>query len=241
MSPGASLDPEAETFAVAAQRASLALACLLSAVMVVCLGLASLLPLALAGPFGLACVVLRLGRFGSARSLLPNLITALRVLLISLMGWFGPQGNAHWQAALVALVFTLDGADGSLARKLRACSRLGAHFDMESDGYLVLMLCTLLWLRGCPPWVLSAGLLRYAYVFVTQLVPSRGEAPPSRFGRYAFSVALTCLTAALLLDAPFGSLVAGVGTALLAWSFGRSFYWALHPGRTRSEREQLGE
>jgi phosphatidylglycerophosphate synthase len=223
VSADATLDAAAPAFAPAAQRASLELACVLSAALLVCLGLRSLVPLALAGPLGLAGLVLRLGRFRGAHSLLPNLVTALRVLLIGLMGWLGAGADAGAQAALVALVFTLDGVDGTLARWLKGCSPLGAHFDMESDGYLVLTLCALLQQRGVGPWVLSAGLLRYAYVVVTRIVPSRGEAPASRFGRYAFSIALTSLTAALLVDAPARSLLAGLGTAVLVWSFGRSF------------------
>jgi phosphatidylglycerophosphate synthase len=229
VSAEASSDGPAPGFAPAAQRASLELACGLSLALLSCLWLSSLVPLAVAGPLGLASLVLRLGRFRSARSLLPNLVTALRVLLISLMAWLGAGADAHVQAALVALVFTLDGVDGTLARKLQASSQLGAHFDMESDGYLVLTLCTLLQQRGVGAWVLSGGLLRYAYVLVTRIVPSRGEAPPSRFGRYAFSIALTSLTAALLVDALAQGLLAGLGTAVLAWSFGRSFYWALRP------------
>jgi hypothetical protein len=74
--------------------------------------------------------------------------------------------------------------------------------------------------------VLLAGLLRYAYVIVTHWLPSRGEAPPSRFGRYAFSVSLTALTLALLAAPPLASALALVGTCITAWSFGRSFYWA---------------
>jgi phosphatidylglycerophosphate synthase len=103
---------------------------------------------------------------------------------------------------------------------------LGGHFDMESDGYLVLMLCSLLAARGIGPWVLTGGLLRYAYVIATSLFRSRGEAPPSRFGRYAFSLSLTALTLALVAGDGRANGLALFATGVLAWSFGRSFYWA---------------
>lgn len=220
---------EPRAFAPLAQRASCQLGLILVAAQLACLVGSSLLPLAFAGPLGLGLLVRRLHAFGSARSVLPNMITALRVLLISMMGLLGAGADPRLQAALVALVFTLDGVDGTLARRLGASSPLGAHFDMESDGYLVLSLCALLFARGHAPWVLSGGLLRYAYVFVTSVVPSRGEAPPSRFGRYAFSIALTSLSAALLLKGWGGVACAALGTGVLLTSFGRSFYWALRP------------
>jgi phosphatidylglycerophosphate synthase len=227
-------------FGKAAQAASLTLALLFLPALLLSLGLGDARPLAFVGPTGLALLVLRLRGFASAASSLPNLITALRVALTGLMG-LGTLGADPLPYALsVLLIFTLDGVDGTLARRLSASSPLGAHFDMESDGYLVLMLTTLLALRGVSLWVLLGGILRYAYVIATALVPSRGEAPPSRFGRYAFSVSLTALTLALCflparVPAPFDAAptlatwLAALGTGVLAWSFARSFYWAFRP------------
>lgn len=213
-------------FAARAQSASLSLAFVLLPALGLSIAIGHLRPLAFAGPIGLSYLVLRLRPFAENRSVLPNLITALRVALTGLLG-LGVLGSSPAPyAAVVLLVFTLDGVDGTLARKLDASSRVGAHFDMESDGYLVLMLCALLSTRGLGPWVLIGGLLRYGYVIATHVAPSRGEAPPSRFGRYAFSLALTSLTLALLTDGGLARLLAALGTCVLLWSFGRSFYWA---------------
>lgn len=216
---------EAE-FAESADAASLLLALILLAALVLSLALASLRPLAFAGPLGLSLLVLRLRSYASDVSPLPSLITALRVALTGLMGLeaLGPEPLRY--AILVLLIFTLDGVDGTLARRLAASSRMGAHFDMESDGYLVLMLCALLVQHGVGAWVLLGGLLRYAYVITTRIVPSRGEAPPSRFGRYAFSVSLSALTLALICSPAAAASLAALGTSVLAWSFARSFYWA---------------
>jgi phosphatidylglycerophosphate synthase len=213
-------------FAAQAHAASLRLALLLLGALALSLALGQLVPLALAGPLGLAQLVLRLRAFGSPMSALPNLITAARVALTGSLA-LGTWGSAPLPYALLVLaIFTLDGVDGTLARRWAASSRQGAHFDMESDGYLVLVLCALLQQRGLDGWVLIGGLLRYAYVIATRLFASRGEAPPSRFGRYAFSLALTALTLALLPAPPLARALSLLGTGVLVWSFGRSFYWA---------------
>jgi phosphatidylglycerophosphate synthase len=219
-------EPSDGAFAERAQAASVVLALVLLGALALSLALGELIPLALAGPPGLAQLVLRLRAYGSRKSVLPNLITALRVVLIGSMA-LGVWGSAPLPYALLVLaVFTLDGVDGTLARRWGADSRLGEHFDMESDGYLVLVLCALLHLRGLSSWVLIGGLLRYAYVITTRIFPSRGEAPPSRFGRYAFAVSLTALTAGLLAEPPLARALSLFGTGVLLWSFGRSFYWA---------------
>jgi phosphatidylglycerophosphate synthase len=125
------------------------------------------------------------------------------------------------------LVFALDGLDGLVARRMGQTSLQGAHFDTEADGYLILTVCSLHVISGLGAWVLLGGLLRYAYVIMTSLVETRGEAPRSRFGRYAFGAALSALTLALLAEGPRSSLLAALGTLILVWSFGRSFAWAL--------------
>jgi phosphatidylglycerophosphate synthase len=226
-SPGVPAEtPERDRFATRAQSASLLLALILLAALALSLTLGRLEPLSLAGPLGLSALLLSLRRDGPCVSVLPNLITALRVALTGALG-LAVLGPAPLPYALTVLaIFTLDGVDGTLARRLSASSPLGAHFDMESDGYLVLMLCALLNQRGLGSWVLLGGLLRYVYVITTGVFASRGEAPPSRFGRYAFSISLTALTLALLPQIELGRALALFGTAVLGGSFGRSFYWA---------------
>ena len=217
-------------FAARARSVSLSLAFVLLPALGLSIAIGHLRPLAFAGPIGLSYLVLRLRSFNEGRSALPNLITALRVALTGLLG-LGMMGSSPVPyAAVVLIVFTLDGLDGTLARKLGASSRVGAHFDMEADGYLVLMLCALLSSRGLGPWVLIGGLLRYSYVIATHVVPSRGEAPATRFGRYAFSLALTSLTLALLATDGLARGFAALGTCVLLGSFGRSFYWAFRGG-----------
>jgi phosphatidylglycerophosphate synthase len=211
-------------FTRAAAVASRWLACVLPAAACASVAVRSLAPLALLGPLTLALLVHKLRAFGSPRSALPNVITALRVMLTSALALFVREPT--WQALVVVVVFVSDGLDGLLARKLGAASLQGAHFDMESDGFLVLTVCSLLASRGVGLWVLVGGLLRYAFVLVTAVFPSRGEAPRSRLGRYAFAGALAGYVLALLAPPELAAAPALAGTLVLCASFGRSFWWS---------------
>lgn len=207
-----------------AERASVGLAFGMLGALAASLALGALAPLALVGPLSLGLLAWQLRAFGSARSKLPNLVTALRVVLTSLLA-LGP-GSGWLQAGVVALVFTLDGLDGYLARALRASSPQGARFDMEADGYLVLTVCSLHALAGLGAWVLIGGVLRYAYVLTLWRFSGRGEPPRLRIARYAFAAALTALTLALGTRGALSAGLSGLGTAILVASFARSFLWA---------------
>lgn len=211
-----------------ARRASLLLAGLLSCGLLVSLLLARPEPLALAGPFGLALLVVQLRAF-AAHSRWPDLITGSRVLLTSGLAWSGLQQTAAVQMGLVLTIFVLDGLDGLLARRTHSTSKPGAHFDMESDAYLVLVVCTLHLFLGTGSWVLTGGLLRYVYVLTTGVLAPRGEAPRSRFGRYAFATSLGLLTTGLW-PGRLAQPLAALGTLVLCWSFARSFYWSFRAG-----------
>jgi phosphatidylglycerophosphate synthase len=200
--------------------ASRGLACVLPPAAVIGVAFRSHAPLALLGPPALALLVHRLRQF-AAPSVLPNFVTALRVALTAALPLF--VRDPRWQAAIIVLVFTIDGLDGWLARRLHASSPQGAHFDMEADGYLVLVVCSLL-VERVGSWVLLGGLLRYAFVLGTWAVPSRGEAPRSLLARYAFAAALAGYVSALLV--PHAWLPASFASLVLSASFGRSFWWS---------------
>jgi phosphatidylglycerophosphate synthase len=224
--------PEAPALAAAKQRASRLTSALVPGSALLGLCFDTLQPLALVGPLALALLLISLRAFGAPRGWLPNLVTALRVVLTGLLALSGEHGcTGALQAGAVLLIFTLDGLDGVLARRLGASSAQGAHFDMEADAYLVLTVCGLQVLAGRGWWVLTGGLLRYAYALSLALpwLRAGGEAPRTRFGRYAFAASLGCLTLGLLLLGPLGHAAALVGSAILLWSFGRSWWWAYRP------------
>ena len=215
-----------QAFRAAAGHGSLMVAASMSAATAAALSLGQLMPLALAGPLALALLVLWLRPYGGP-SVLPNLVTALRVCLTGGLALTAKELAPPAWVWIVTVVFVLDAVDGALARGRGAASLQGAHFAMEADAFVVLTVCCLHLLAGTGWWVLIGGLLRYAYVFAKVLVPRGGEAPRTRFGRYAFAASHGALTAALLFSPPGSTWLAALGTAILAWSFGRSFMWLL--------------
>jgi phosphatidylglycerophosphate synthase len=157
-------------------------------------------------------------------------VTAVRVALVGLIGTVFHATRAL--SALVAVVaYALDGLDGWYARRTRTASAFGGRFDMEADAFLVLVVELELWQRGnFGVWILSTGLLRYAYVLVTALFPPRrGELERSRYGRLAYGMLVIGLIAALIAPNALGGALAAFGTLLVASSFTRSFVRAYAP------------
>ena len=103
-------------------------------------------------------------------------------------------------AALVLGVFALDAVDGWLARRAGTSSAFGAHFDMESDAFLVLALGLELFARGqLGAWILVPGLLRYLTVLCSAIVaPRAGDMPRSRFDSNTCDLLMTALITAFV-------------------------------------------
>jgi phosphatidylglycerophosphate synthase len=163
------------------------------------------------------------GRFGVA-----NTVTALRLLLLLAIAAPPSTLPALRVLAIVSAVLLLDGLDGWLARARGDASLFGAHFDMETDALLVLVLTLRLWLgQGFGPWVLFSGLLRYLYVLWLWSWPGSGrEAPRSRFGRFAFLLLMLGLCSGLVLPGAWGVSGVCLGTLIVSWSFARSGYFS---------------
>ena len=196
----------------------------------VCAAVHAAWPVALVAPPAFAALLF-LGRaaytpqggFGAA-----NAVTTLRALMTLAVCAPPALLGTRSVLALVCLVLACDLLDGALARRLAQASPFGAHFDMETDALLVLVVTLRLWLgEGFAPWVLFAGLLRYAYVLWLWVWPGTGrEAPRSRFGRYAFACLMFGLCAGLALPEAWGLLGVGVGTLAVSGSFARSCYFS---------------
>ena len=163
------------------------------------------------------------GNFG-----LPNALTALRVLLVGALA--SPVGvlSIHGGALLALAILLLDGVDGAVARARGEASAFGAYFDMETDALFVLIATLRLHLlEGYGAWVLTAGVLRYAYVLAVRLLPGSGrEAPRSLLGRIAFASLAVGLIAGLALPGSLGSACVLSGTVIVSASFARSFYFS---------------
>ncbi len=156
-----------------------------------------------------------------------NGITALRLALVLFTAYGLRMAPGRALAALVLGILLLDGVDGWLARRTGSASTFGAHFDMETDALLILVITQELWQRGTLGiWILTSGLLRYVYVLCQAVLPKRSlSMPPSRFGRAAFSTLTIGLALAFFFPNVFGAIAACAGTLMVGISFARSFYW----------------
>jgi len=157
-----------------------------------------------------------------------NVITSVRLLLVLALAAGAHRAAGEFWAASGLVIFGLDWLDGWVARKAELQGAFGAHFDMETDALLVLVLCLELWQRGrFGPWILASGLLRYVYVCSLALVPPRsGEVPRSLLGRYAFAISIGGLCSGLWLAGPLGTGGAALGTLAVVLSFAHSFHWS---------------
>ena len=193
-------------------------------------------------------------RFGPAnavtatRSMLVGLVTALTVA--ALEGTARPTppeapfdapaasgvavGTTVLLVTLVAVALALDGVDGYVARRTDSESELGARFDMEVDAFLLLVLCVYD-ARYVGWWVLSIGLLRYAFVVAGTLLPWMRRTLPPRYWRKvvtaAAGIALAVVAAQVL--PPTGNLaVAAAALVLMLESFGRDVAWLVRMNRS---------
>ena len=169
-------------------------------------------------------------RFG-----LGNVITLLRAAGAAVLAGLalepgvvaGPRG--WWALGGVAVLLSLDGVDGWVARRDGHASAFGARFDMEVDTLLLLALSALaLGLGKAGPWVLAIGLMRYAFVLAGRAWPPLAHPlPPSR-RRDAVCV-LQVATLGLLLAPPvvppLSTTLAAAALAALAASFATDVAW----------------
>lgn len=166
-------------------------------------------------------------RFGFA-----NTVTAIRAAMVSLIAAtvFYPDAwrsisDAPWTfAALVLVALALDGVDGYLARRYGQESDLGARFDMEIDALLIFCLSAAAYLLGkAGAWVLTIGLMRYAFVLAQYPLPRLGGALPPSMRRKLVCVVQIGVLCAILVPSvalPLSSWLAAIALLLLVYSFG---------------------
>jgi phosphatidylglycerophosphate synthase len=178
-----------------------------------------------------------LRHFGAA-----NALTLARgAVVVTLAGFLaGPiDTTLAWVASLLGfLCIALDGVDGWLARRSATVSAFGARFDMEVDALLMLVLSLLLMASGAVgAWVLLIGAARYLFVAAGWLVPTlRAPLPYSERRRVVCVVQGLALVLALvpILPPVLATLVAAVGVAATAWSFGIDIRYLLQGQTARS-------
>lgn len=99
----------------------------------------------------------------------------------------GASLDPWWQAGLILLLVCADGLDGWVARQRAAVSAFGHLFDQESDAFLLLVACLLLFDAGrLGAWILLPGSLRYGFVLFSQ--GARKARQPVRGNRITRSI-----------------------------------------------------
>ena len=148
-----------------------------------------------------------------------GLVAAVTALVVDSFG--GAAGTVPL-TCLAAGALALDALDGQVARRRRACTALGARFDMEVDAFLILALSC----YAAPRfggWVLAIGLARYGYAAAGWLLPwLREPVPPRYWNKVVAATQGIVLTVAAsgLLPAPVSTLALIGALVLLAESFG---------------------
>lgn len=193
--------------------------------------------------YGIAALLLRMG-WRSADGLLSfgaaNAVTLARLVLICLFAGVAfdvlAVGKAafgsNWIACgVAALALALDGVDGWLARRQGAGSDFGAHFDMEVDALLIMLLSLIAWGTGkAGIWALAIGLARYVFLAAGLLWPRLNRPLPPSLRRKAVCVAAGVGLAALLapLSVPPASVwIAAAVLALVLASFAVDSVWLI--------------
>lgn len=167
-------------------------------------------------------------RFGPA-----NAVTVLRGGLAAVIGTFvweyerleGAGGEPLLLglvgATLVALA--LDGVDGMLARRTGLVSRFGERFDMETDAFLILVLCALAYASGkAGAFVMLIGLMRYGFCLWASVDERLRRPLAPSFRRKAvcvLQIALLCLVLVPLVPPATSNGLAAAALLALAWSF----------------------
>ncbi|MFF1877905.1 CDP-alcohol phosphatidyltransferase family protein [Leifsonia sp. NPDC058230] len=168
----------------------------------------------------------RAARFGWA-----NVVTAIRSALVGMIvglvtASFIAPISVPLLVGLAIPALALDAVDGWVARRTGTATELGAHYDMEVDAFLLLVLGAYV-AQTSGPWVLAIGLMRYVFVAVGWVLPwFRRQLPPRYWRKVVTAVQGIALTFAAsgLAPAIAGVLVA-FALALLVESFGRDVLW----------------
>ena len=169
-----------------------------------------------------------------------NLLTGGRTLVTALIAGMATAPAAPstgWALIALATVGAVaDLFDGPLARRSGLASAFGARFDMEVDALLIMALSVLVW-RAVPvgPWILAAGLLRYAFIAAGWVLPwMNGALPPSRRRQTMCVVQIVALIVCLgpPIPAMVASAIAAASLALLTWSFAVDVRWLHRAARS---------
>ena len=157
-------------------------------------------------------------------SLLPNLITSLRMLLVVPAGWLLWQGRYPEALVVVGVAGASDALDGELARRFSWRTAFGSMLDPIADKLLALVVFVIFTVQGhIPLWLLLVVIARDAIILggagVYWLMFREIEMAPTLASKANTALQIVMLLLLLLGLCGFGALS---GLALLIvdpWSF----------------------
>jgi cardiolipin synthase len=122
-------------------------------------------------------------RAGTILSIIPNLITLGRILLVPVVVWAIASGEMRIAFILFVAAGLSDAIDGYLAKRLRVTSELGAYLDPLADKALIVSIYITLSINGIIPiWlvilVVSRDIMIVGAVMLSRLVGSPLKVKP---------------------------------------------------------------
>ena len=159
-----------------------------------------------------------------SRSQIPNLITALRMLLALPVAWFLWQGRYPETLAVVAVAGASDILDGELARRFDWRSEFGAMMDPIADKLLVATMFVLItWHGHIPIWlavlVISRDLVILLGAGIYRLLFQELQMAPSLASKANTGLQVLVLSLLLLGLCEFGALSETALALVDPWSF----------------------
>ncbi len=157
-------------------------------------------------------------------SLIPNVITGLRMLLVVPAGWLMWQGRYSEALVVVGVAGASDALDGELARRFNWRSAFGSMMDPLADKLLVLVVFVLFTIQGhIPVWLAVLVVARDAVILsgagIYRLWFGEIEMAPTLISK-ANTVAQIVLLLLLLLGlGEFGALSEAALRAVRPWGF----------------------
>lgn len=157
-------------------------------------------------------------------SLLPNLITSLRMLLVVPAGWLLWQGRYPEALVVVGVAGASDALDGELARRFSWRSTFGSMLDPIADKLLVLVVFVIFTIQGhIPVWLLVVVIARDAVILggagVYRLMFREIEMAPTLVSKANTALQVVMLVLLLLGLCGFGAISDLAFLVVDPWSF----------------------
>ncbi|MBN8728667.1 MAG: CDP-alcohol phosphatidyltransferase family protein [Xanthomonadales bacterium] len=182
---------------------------------------------------------------------LPNLITALRIVLVIPLCWLIDEGRYPAALGLVAVAGASDGVDGFLARRYGWQSWIGGILDPLADKLMLTVAFVCLALSGqLPVWlaliVVGRDLVIVCGAFAYHFLIGPFEAAPSRLSKATTAIQIAFVLATLLRSSAWLAipgwlwLVLALATAAITLASG-FHYVMVWTARARHARRGPGE